>query len=79
MSGEWRVASGETELTIRNEWLLRKFEDGPRNRCAPRWMKSTSHSSGLTLAAWRSSWGGVWTTAEGTDAIVLSYLLFAVL
>ena len=30
-------------LTIRNELLLRKFEDGQRNRCAPRWMKSAAY------------------------------------
>ena len=47
-----RVASGETELIIRNELLLRTFEDGQRNRCAPRWMASTGHkgSQGWVIA-----------------------------
>ena len=42
-------------------------KDRSRVRCAPRWMKSTNHSGGLTLAARRSSWFGVLVSKLGRE------------
>ena len=40
LSGEWRDGMSG---------CFKKCEDGPRNRCVPKWMASTGHKSGLSL------------------------------